>query len=209
MKRDGCTKKKLIDVATKLIWEQSYTSVGVDEICRQAGVTKGSFYFAFPSKSDLTVAVIEEHWQAIKPTFDQIFSSQHSPLTQLEKYCDLITEEQINKYKTFGKICGCPFGSLGSELSTQEENIRRKLQETLERMLAYLTDAVRSAHTLGLIEVDHPSRVAHQLHDFISGVLLRAKIENSPKVLKELKPGLLQILGVGLKISGKKMVVHA
>ena len=87
MKRDGDTKQKLLEVAWKLIWEQSYGSVGVDEICKQAGVTKGSFYFAFPSKSDLAVAAFEEHWQMKRPLLDSVFSSQVAPIAQFERYC--------------------------------------------------------------------------------------------------------------------------
>lgn len=63
MKPEGETKKKLLKVAMELIWEQSYGSVGVEDICKRAGVTKGSFYFAFPSKSDLACAAFEESWQ--------------------------------------------------------------------------------------------------------------------------------------------------
>jgi len=34
------------------------TAVGVDEICRQVGVHKGSFYHCFPSKQGLVLAVL-------------------------------------------------------------------------------------------------------------------------------------------------------
>jgi len=34
------------------------TAVGVDEICRQAGVHQGSFYHCFPSKQALVLAVL-------------------------------------------------------------------------------------------------------------------------------------------------------
>ena len=34
MKPEGETKKKLLKVAMELIWEQSYGSVGVEDICQ-------------------------------------------------------------------------------------------------------------------------------------------------------------------------------
>jgi TetR/AcrR family transcriptional repressor of nem operon len=46
-----------------MIWESSYGSVSVDDICTKAGVNKGSFYYAFKSKSDLAVAAFERHWE--------------------------------------------------------------------------------------------------------------------------------------------------
>ena len=56
MGRTSDAKEKLLRVAFDLIWEQSYGAVSVDDICERANVKKGSFYYFFPSKSDLAVA---------------------------------------------------------------------------------------------------------------------------------------------------------
>ena len=198
MKRESKTKQKLLEVAMKLIWEQSYGSVGVEDICKQAGVTKGSFYFAFPSKSDLACAAYEENWQSKRPVLDQIFSAQVGAVAQFEQYTDLIVKDQTEKYKTFGKMCGCPYCSIGSELSTQDENIRHKAQQMVERAIKYLTSAVRAADDEGLIKEKDPSTLAKQIYDFTIGVILQAKIDNDPDVLKRLKPGVFRLLGIKL-----------
>jgi len=198
MKPEGETKKKLLKVAMELIWEQSYGSVGVEDICQRAGVTKGSFYFAFPSKSDLACAAFEESWQLKRPVLDQIFSAQAGAVVQFEQYADLIVKDQLEKYKTFGKMCGCPYCSVGSELSTQDENIRHKAQQMVERAIKYLTGAVRAAVAEGLIQEKDPSTLAKQIYDFSIGVILQAKIDNDPKALKRLKPGVFRLLGIEL-----------
>ena len=56
MGRTSDAKEKLLHVAFDLIWQHSYGSVSVDDICERADVKKGSFYYFFPSKSDLAVA---------------------------------------------------------------------------------------------------------------------------------------------------------
>lgn len=196
MKPEGETKKKLLKVAMELIWEQSYGSVGVEDICKRAGVTKGSFYFAFPSKSDLACAAFEESWQLKRPLLDQVFSSQVDAISQFEQYTDLIVKDQTEKYKTFGKMCGCPYCSIGSELSTQDENIRHKAQQMVERAIKYLTGAVRTACDEGLISEKDPAMLAKQIYDFSIGVILQAKIDNDPDVLKRLKPGVFRLLGI-------------
>ncbi|MGA2052380.1 MAG: TetR/AcrR family transcriptional regulator [Opitutales bacterium] len=198
MKREGDTKQRLLEVAMQLIWEQSYGSVGVEDICQRAGVTKGSFYFAFPSKSDLACAAFEEAWQVKRPILDQIFSAQVGAVAQFEQYIDLIIKDQTAKFKTFGKMCGCPYCSVGSELSTQDEKIRHKIQQMVERCTKYITGAVRAAINEGLIEEKDPATLAKQIYDFSIGVILQAKIDNEPQVLQRLRPGIFRLLGVKL-----------
>ena len=125
MKSECDTKQRLLDTALDLIWEQSYGAVSVDVICERAGARKGSFYHFSPSKSELTVAAMEEHWEKLRPDVDRIFSSQTPPLERLSGYCALVYERQNQKKQKFGRVCGCAFTSLASELSTQDENIAR------------------------------------------------------------------------------------
>src|SRR5271155_4294460 len=108
----------------ELIWESSYGSVSVDDICTKAGVNKGSFYYAFKSKSDLAVAAYERHWEQKRAKLDGIFSPQVQPLQRLENLVQAIIDDQLSRYKEYGKMPGCPFCSIGSELGTQDENIR-------------------------------------------------------------------------------------
>src|ERR1700748_229240 len=104
MKHEGDTKQRLLSVAMDLIWESSYGSVSVDDICTQAGVNKGSFYYAFKSKSDLAVAAFERYWEYKRGVMDRIFSPQQTPLEQLNQFCSVIISDQLAKYKTYGKM---------------------------------------------------------------------------------------------------------
>src|SRR5277367_4742394 len=117
MKQESESKRKLLETAMELIWESSYGSVSVEDICTKAGVNKGSFYYAFKSKSDLAVAAFERFWENKRPLMDQIFSPQIPPLERLEKYCQVIVKDQTERFRSFGKVLGCPFCSLGGEIS--------------------------------------------------------------------------------------------
>jgi TetR/AcrR family transcriptional repressor of nem operon len=196
VKRESDTKQKLLDTAATLIWESSYGSISVDDICNRAGVNKGSFYYAFKSKSDLAAAAAEDHWNKKRGRMDEIFSSQVPPLERLEKYCDRIVQDQIDKYEKVGKICGCPFSSIGSELSTQDEQIRKKAHELSERTMKYLACTLRDAAAEGLLEAKDPVELARQIFCFASGLIMQAKIENNPEVLKCLKSGIFRLVGV-------------
>ena len=180
----------------QLIWEQSYGAVSVDHICERAGAKKGSFYHFFPSKSDLAVAAIDMHWQKLRPDLDRIFSSQTSPLERLAGYCDLIYEQQKQQMQKFGRVCGCPFISLGSELSTQDEEIRKKSVQIMEWRCKYFAAAIRDAVREKLIPEQDCDAKARDLYACLIGGLMQAKIENSLGSIRNLKSTIFRLIGV-------------
>jgi TetR/AcrR family transcriptional repressor of nem operon len=196
VKQESESKRKLLEAAIEMIWQSSYGSVSVEDICVQAGVNKGSFYHAFKSKSDLAVAAFERHWENKRPLFDQVFSSQLPPLERLDKYCEAIISDQKEKYKSFGKMLGCPFCSIGSELSTQDENIRKKTEQIGVRMLKYMESLVRDLAHEGLIQCQDHAELAQEVCSYITGVLMQSKIENSVKHVERLKHGVMRLLGI-------------
>lgn len=196
MKPESESKRKLLETAVNLIWESSYGSVSVDDICSKAGVNKGSFYYAFKSKSELAVAAFERHWEGKRAILDKIFSPQIAPLERINQYCQLIIDDQKEKFQSFGKLLGCPFCSLGSELSTQDENIRRKLEEIGARQSKYLHSAIHDLAVEGAIESKDNDECVQEIGSYITGVLMQAKIENSLPHVKRIKHGVHRLLGV-------------
>jgi TetR/AcrR family transcriptional regulator, transcriptional repressor for nem operon len=57
-------RRKLLDATLKVVRAQGYAGASVDDICREAGVTKGSFFHHFKSKDELAVAATE-HWTGV------------------------------------------------------------------------------------------------------------------------------------------------
>lgn len=59
----GETRQKLVTATRDLVLQQGYAGTGVDEICRQAGVTKGAFFHHFKSKEEIGKAALA-NWAA-------------------------------------------------------------------------------------------------------------------------------------------------
>lgn len=57
-------RRKLLDAALRVIRAQGYAGSSVDDICRAAGVTKGSFFHHFKGKDELAIAATE-HWTGV------------------------------------------------------------------------------------------------------------------------------------------------
>jgi TetR/AcrR family transcriptional repressor of nem operon len=195
MGRTSDAKERLLQVGFDLIWNQSYGAVSVDQICERADVNKGSFYHYFTSKADLAVAAYEEHWREKQPELDQIFSAQVPPLERLEHWCAYIQKRQKTRADKYGSVCGCPYGSLGTELATQEEKIRAKTQELVERTIRYVESALADAQRQGLIDVADPQVTATRVYSTALGFLLHAKIRNDLGLLRDLEPTIMDLIG--------------
>jgi TetR/AcrR family transcriptional repressor of nem operon len=196
MGRPSEAREKLLDAALELIWANSYGSVSVDQICESAGVKKGSFYHFFPSKEDLAVAAFEVHWQRdIEPEIDRIFHPDRAPVERIEGWCDAIYAEQKAHFDARGHVPGCPFCSVGSEMGTLNERLRRKVEDLLERALFQLERTLRDGQRDGSMRVADPAAKARSLHALAMGVMFQAKVENDPEVLRGLRQQVLDLLG--------------
>ena len=195
MGRTSNAKEKLLDVAFQLIWDNSYGGVSVDQICVRADVNKGSFYYYFGSKADLAIAAYDEHWKQKQPEMDRLFSAQTPPLERLANWCDYVYASQKNRCEKYGHVCGCPYSSVGAEVATQDDKIRAKLEELLERATKYIENAVAEAQREGVLPPGDPKRIAQQVYSFMLGMVLRAKIQNDVEVLRELCPTVMAITG--------------
>ncbi len=195
MGRTSDAKEKLLDVAFQLIWDNSYGSVSIDQMCERANVNKGSFYHFFGTKADLTVAAYEEHWRQKQRDMDRIFSAQVAPLDRLKNWCNHVYQSQKEKAVEYGHICGCPYASIGAEVATQDDKIRAKSEELIARNRKYLESAIADAKREGSVSAEDPSLAAQQVYSFVLGAILQAKIQNDVEVLRYLEQTVMAIIG--------------
>lgn len=196
MGRVSDAKQKLMDAILELIWAGSYGNTTIDQICEKAGVKKGSFYYFFDCKADLAAAAFDANWQFRRAELDTIFSSTVPPLERLQKYCDFSYRFQSEIKARFGMVLGCPLFALGAEVCTQEDVLRKKIQEILEYKCKYLESAIRDAHARGEICAPDPAGKARMILAYYEGLLTQARIQNDVEGLRDTAPGIFAMLGV-------------
>lgn len=57
------SKTKLLDATLKVVRTKGYSATRIEDVCAEAGLTKGSFFHHFKSKEDLALAAVA-HWDA-------------------------------------------------------------------------------------------------------------------------------------------------
>ena len=91
---------------------------------------------------------------------------------------------------------GARSSRLGSEISTREDGLPRKIQEILESKRKYFESAIRDAHAAGLIDAPDAAAKSRTLFAYYEGLLTQARIQNDLEVLQEAERGMRELLGV-------------
>jgi TetR/AcrR family transcriptional repressor of nem operon len=198
MKKTCETKEKLLQVGFDLIWDSSYGSVSVDDICKRAGINKGSFYHFFPSKADLVVEAYEAHWKEARPEMDRIFSPHVPPLERIHNVCRMIYDVQKEKAEKYGHVCGCPYASVGCEIATLDEKIRAKSEQLMNSKRRYFESTIADAIREGSVSVKDPVAASLTMQSMILGMMVEARVQNDLKVLEGMESTIMNFLGAKL-----------
>ncbi|MEM7052852.1 MAG: TetR/AcrR family transcriptional regulator [Acidobacteriota bacterium] len=196
MGRKSNARQQLLESATHLMQERGYTAVGVGEICRRAGVQKGSFYYFFPSKQALALAVLDLFWERIEDNLAETLGGSAAPLDKLARFCVAAYGNQRQQQREQGHCTGCFIGNLALEMSTQDPVLRDHLAEILEKQAEALAEVIAEAQRRGELPANNdPLRAARSLMAYLEGLILIAKVRNEPKLLDGAEQEALRLLG--------------
>lgn len=80
---------RLLDATLKVVRTKGYSATRVEDVCAEAGLTKGSFFHHFKSKEDLALAAAA-HWDALSVrTFGAApYHGAADPLSRLIAYVE-------------------------------------------------------------------------------------------------------------------------
>ncbi len=117
----SATKVKLLDAAQRLMLAKGYSATSVEEICEEAGLTKGSFFHYFSNKEELGKAVLDHFMSSMaKTVVDSAFFKKDDPLQRIYGYIDFMIE--ISRRPD--RRSGCLLGNFAQVLSDTNPDIR-------------------------------------------------------------------------------------
>lgn len=204
MKRNGDTRKRILEAARDLIWKHGYSHVTIDAICAETDIRKGSFYHFFENKSALAVVAFEALWEDYKRLLERIFFSSAPPVKRLQNYLRFLYQTQLELKQKHGRVMGCPFCLLASELSQREEAIGANARAILKTFPKYVQKTLREAQADGSVKLQNPSAAAQSFCAYVEGLLQQARIRNDASVLRNLAPGAMDLLGIETPAQNRK-----
>ncbi|MEU4409637.1 TetR/AcrR family transcriptional regulator [Streptosporangium sp. NPDC023963] len=198
MGRTSDAREKILTTAQRLIELNGYSALGVAEICKAAGVPKGSFYYFFESKEALVLAVIDEEWAEERGNWRAILGGDGAPLERLRRLFEATEAEQRAEKQSCGTVSGCMFGNLTLELSNRTEPIRARLQEVFDAQVEMVRAVVEEARERGEATVADGTAAARAVVAQLEGQVLFAKLYNDTQRLDTMWVNCLALLGARL-----------
>lgn len=105
-RRSEETRANILDAALRRFSIAGYNAASVDDICNDAGVSKGAFYHHFPSKQALFLALLEGWLQAIDAGLDGLRqSSVPATLLHMTRLLPLVFESADERLPIFLEFC--------------------------------------------------------------------------------------------------------
>jgi TetR/AcrR family transcriptional repressor of nem operon len=193
------TRQRILSTARELFHANSYSDIGIKQICDVAQVQKGSFYHFFPSKRDLALAVIEdmaEDWAHgfVHEAFDQALR----PMERLDYLIDAAYYWQKAAKDIEGRMPGCLFGNLVLEISTRDDVLRAKLSAVFDKTKQRFEETLQQAVKTGAIAPLDTDLTAQAMLSYLEGMILLAKSRNEPELIQRLGPA---IKGIRIELS--------
>lgn len=93
------TKKRLYEFAEKLFMQSNYSDVSIEDITREAGITKGAFYVHFESKDALIAIMISDYVARADKNYKNFLESLSEEMSASEMLfamTEKITDELMN-----------------------------------------------------------------------------------------------------------------
>jgi AcrR family transcriptional regulator len=128
--RTNATKQKLFDASMELIGERGAAGVTVDEIAAAAGVSKGTVYYNFGSKSDLIAQLLRHGVDILHARLVSVQDSSADPLTAMDEMIGQAMDFMA-EYPSFARLWVSENWRIPSEWQDTFAELRSRLLEVI------------------------------------------------------------------------------
>ncbi|MFC5909138.1 TetR/AcrR family transcriptional regulator [Streptacidiphilus monticola] len=157
-------RERLLEAAATLTYRNG-VGIGIEALCKAAGVSKRSMYQLFESKDDLLAASLEQRAAAYAADLLPAPDDGRTPRERI-----LHVFEQVERQAGAPEFRGCPYLAVQIELKDQQHPASR----VAHQVKGALTDFFRAEAERG--EADDPDLLARQLSLVFDGASARAGI---------------------------------
>ena len=179
----GSSRTRLLDAALRVFRERGYTATTVEDLCRAAGVTKGSFFHHFESKEALALAAIE-HWNMLTGALFEAapYRQVEDPRERLLAYLDFRAALVRGELPEFT----CLLGTLVQETFASHPVLQAACGTGIKAHAQTLVPTIEAARARYAPEADWSAEsLARHTQAVLQGGFVLAKALNDPQAALE------------------------
>ena len=94
-------QQQILDKGKELFWKHGFKRVSIEEICREAGVSKMTFYKYFPNKMELAITILDIIYDESVRKIRSMGEGRESPGAKLQRIMELKFEGSKGISKEF------------------------------------------------------------------------------------------------------------
>lgn len=128
------TRKKILNAALKVFSEKGYYAANVDDIVDKSETSKGGFYFHFPSKKELFLAIVDEMVEVLFRKVEKAVSEADDTVEQIEKAL-WKGIHVFTKYRGLAKFLLVEAVGAGSAFERKRFAIYTRFAELIQKLL--------------------------------------------------------------------------
>lgn len=167
--REG-RRRELTEAGWRCVASKGYRNLTVDDVCNEAGLSKGSFYTYFGEKRDLLVALLEEEAAGVDALIDALAQAGNAGPDRIERLLEALMQGGEDAARAQLRA------DLWAEVAT-DEALRERLATVLRRRRTVLADWVTAAVDQGEL-VDIPANAfAAILLALADGLMVHAALD--------------------------------
>jgi AcrR family transcriptional regulator len=163
------TRAKIIESAIKLFSVHGYNAASVDDVCKEAGISKGAFYHHFESKQALFLALLDGWLQTID-TAIEASKDRTAPETFM-----LITEAFPYIFETAGE--GLPMFLEFWLQASRDKKIWQASIAPYRRYHKYFTSLIKKGVEEGSFVEVNPELTSRMIISTAMGLLLQSLMD--------------------------------
>ena len=194
------SKAKLLDATIKVVRTKGYNATRIEDVCAEAGVTKGSFFHHFRSKDDLALAALE-HWKAgTRELFANApYHLATDPLDRVLAYVDFRKTILTGELPEFT----CFVGTMVQETYATNPQLRAGCESSICGHAKTLeADFEAAMRKYGVTDEVTPGSLARHTQCVIQGAFILAKATGSAAVAAESIDHLRRYLTLLFRVPG-------
>jgi len=178
--RGAETRLRIIRAAAELFHKQGVGATSPDQVIEASGTGKGQFYHYFRGKEGLVHEVLQTYLEDIAKGTAPL-SYEINSWEDLERWFFSNVELQ----KRYRMTRGCPFGTIGNEVTENDELIRQDLSLIFEIVKNKLAAFFLKEKAKGRLSQDaNEERMADFCIATIQGAMLLGKIKRNSQTVE-------------------------